>query len=978
MFVVFAIFISLFNDIILPRTSASQNPPFEVIFSHETGFYDQAFSLTLSTNSQQAVTIYYTTDGSSPLSSSTRTTYTSPINITIPSPSGGLSRVNVFSINAVAVSNSGSATSQVATRNYVRGTDVHTRFSESTLIFSLNSDPHGLHDHNNGILVAGIDRENWRNNFFAQRGRWPSAGYNGEETPAAPANFNRRGDMSERRVYVEMFDSDGKLYISQSCGMRVKGGYSRAHNMKSLELYARDEQGSWSPFVFPFFNENTMMDGNIMQRHRRVRLRNGGSERHSGFIRDELTQELLHQAGMPNTQRHAPAAVFLNGEYYGVAWLKSPRTENHMMRRYGGITANHRILEGSENGYGNNNWEGEPDAIADWRDNVFNYARNGLTSDTRWETFQSRVDIYNMMVYYALQVYAQNLDWPNHNMEMWRYMPSTDERNDPTLHPHLRDGKWRWTPHDVEATWWSGDNSATQNSIHHYLRGGGPQWQGTSALLNAVLARPEMRGRFANTFIDLIEGACAPANVNATLDRLIAQFGNEHSYALRAGTIIYSNYYNGGGAPWVVSESSAQQSQQRIRNYAAARPNAMLGFIGQPFGVSSNSGLGFNQNNRQPVTLTTMEGGGAVINSRPLTESETVTGNYYNNTSIAITANPYPGYVVSHWVVNGAQQSATDAITLNINRTHNIELYFMKCPDFIQNGNLRIESLTTMPDDWIEIHNPTEKTVSTKGLYLSDSNSDFRKWQMPSMIIRAGETVVIKNNHNDSTDTLKRAQSNFSLEMGERLRLCNANGEVLSFVEVTLISRNPDDVQRRDRDGNFKVTVLNSLPPPPLKSVSVRLMAQSAENWTRRQSSIVEINGNNSYSVTLEMPATANLCNLAIRTDGATFSWPGGFDGATRAPTEWEEALLRIDSVIINGSAVGGSFTDYLVSRRSVDSGGGNVNITLWDGWNEPHRRLTTGITSLTVGESVSMRRSDNSPITSVTVNFTVSGIPNL
>jgi hypothetical protein len=946
-----------------------------VSFSHNSGFYAEAFNLTLT--SVPGAVIRYTTDGSVPTTSSTR--YFIPISVSIPS------EVNVYTINAIAIVDN--VVSRVFTQHYVRGFNVHNRFSNDTMIFSLNSAPNGLFDHNNGILIEGIDRQNFRNSFFAAHGRFPIKDFNGEETPASPANFNRSGrEDSEREVHISMFDNEGVQHISQRAGMRVKGGFSRAHEEKTLEFYARDDYGDSNNFIFPLFDENSQ-DGNILLRYRRFRVRNGGSDRGGSFVRDELGQALLRQAGLPDTQTHTPAAIFLNGEYYGVRWMKTPRTENHMARRYGANSDNMRILEGSENGYGGNWWEGEEDAIADWRDNVFHYATstpNRLTDDARWEVFKSRVCIDNMLLYYAFNIYIQNLDWPNHNMEMWRYFPSQAELNNPNLHPYLRDRKWRWTPHDIEAAWSANGASPTANSIHNYIHGsmGMPNWQGTSALLRAVLQRPEMRARFANTMIDLIEGVCSPTNVNRTLDDLVGKIGHEHSYSL-AATGLRSWSPTDPSGWWTTSAGNVVNQREMIRSFANVRPSAMLGFIERPWGATTNSGLGFNQNNRYAVNLTVENGGYAVMNSRIVTEASI--GNYYSGTTITITAKPYPGYIVDRWEVGGASQGSAD--TIDVSSASSVRLFFKKCPDFFANGSISIQtvkaqSYNSQASDWLELHNPTGRAVSTRGLYLTESNNTNDKWQLPSFIIPPNQTIRIKTSGNESSDFIKRAQTNFNMGLAERLRLTKSDGsevKELQRVEISFMRHN--DIQRREACGRFKVDFgERQTPPPSPVFVPVRLMGQSASNWVRHQSSIVNITGNNTYEVTLDIPSgITSLSNLAIRTDGATFAWPGGFAGLTPAPLTWSQARMNINSVTINGTSVGGVFDDYLVSRRSTDSGGGNINVTLWDGWSDTHRRLSN-VTEVTVnpGSSpdISFRMNNSANITSVVVSFSVTGIP--
>jgi hypothetical protein len=649
------------------------NPELYISLSHEAGFFSESFYLTL--DAPEGAEIYFTLDGSYPGVHSTR--YTGPIFVDAPPPgpaTGGpalqagllLSRVSLFAIRAVAVR--GDEASDIVTRNFVMGTDVYTRFCENTLIFALTSDPHGLFDHHEGILVAGVDRERWRQDFYNRHGRWPTYGYGGQdENPSSPANFNRRGRESEREVFVEMFDHTGVLHISQHAGMRVRGGFSRAvEEQKSLELFAREEYGDLNQFRFAFFeDEYSQLTGNLIDRYRRVRLRNGGSDRTPAFIRDELSQSLFRQAGHSTTQTHRPAAVFLNGVYYGVAWLKSPRTENHLSRLFGGNSNQFEIIAGGDR-LDNSWWVGNARATNDFQ-SIHQTARLGFTGasgDTRFERFTLRVDVLDLIRYYAMQIYINNLDWPNHNIELWRYFPTLTERNDPNTHPYLRDGRWRVFAHDIESAWaiWDNDNRrAYEDTLYHILTGTGDRWNsgGSSAFLHAFVNFEYTKAILANAFVDLIEGAFAPENVIRTLNDLVTRFEHEHNYALNIDAI-------NPGEEWWPSIHSVADSRDAIRRFAYDRPNVML--------QSIHTNLGFHWNERFAVTLTTHANGGAIMNTRIVGENETVTVNYFDGTQIKITAQPNDGYEINYWLVNGVRIDGEEYVT--VHRNSAVEVYF--------------------------------------------------------------------------------------------------------------------------------------------------------------------------------------------------------------------------------------------------------------------------------------------------------------
>jgi hypothetical protein len=298
-----------------------------------------------------------------------------------------------------------------------------------------------------------------------------------------------------------------------------------------------------------------------------------------------------------------------------------------------------------------------------------------------------------------------------------------------------------------------------------------------------------MKAQFANTLADLIEGAFAPSNVIRVLDDLIAKIGKEHEYAMDMNMFLPDN-------PWWPSIEYAKESRDAIRKYARERPEAMYRHI--------QTSLGFEKENRYAVNLTVTGHGEAVMNSRPVTDK--ATGNYYMETSIKIIARPYPGFMVDFWEVNGVNKGAGKTVTIDGEATVNLQ--FKRDTNFDHNtGTLRIEAVKARQNDYIEIHNPTRRPLSTEGLHLSDSNSDFFKWKMPTFDVLPGESILIATRDNNEDNPLFVAKTNFNLSNGERLRLTEQSGKVLSLVEIASMER--DEIQKRQINGNFSIVKIN-------------------------------------------------------------------------------------------------------------------------------------------------------------------------
>jgi hypothetical protein len=110
---------------------------------------------------------------------------------------------------------------------------------------------------------------------------------------------------------------------------------------------------------------------------------------------------------------------------------------------------------------------------------------------------------------------------------------------------------------------------------------------------------------------------------------------------------------------------------------------------------------------------------------------------------------------------------------------------FAKIADpYIPSDNLYISTVNSANGGWLEIHNPTDQAISCKGLYLSNYGQDLRMWQMPSVIIRSGQTVRVRANSNNVDAVLKRMTTNFDIDVGSTIYLSDSSGQIISVFEV--------------------------------------------------------------------------------------------------------------------------------------------------------------------------------------------------
>ncbi len=305
-------------------------------------------------------TIYYTTDGSEPDSSSV--IYTAGLEI------------STTRVIRARILRSGNLPGPVTTRTFFKG-----RPHDLPLV-SLSTDPENLWDYNTGIYETGP-------NAIPE---WPYWG----------ANYWQDW---EKPVYLEIYDVNGEELIAQNAGIKIYGGSTRILAQKPFSLHARSKYGKGS-FSNPLFHEKDIEEFETFI------LRNNGGDWNQGMFRDAISGNLAGKLQL-DRQGYRPVVLYLNGEYWGIINMREKLNEHF-------IASNHHVHTEDINMFQDNT-----SVMAGSRktyDEMLNFAlTHKLQNDDEYNVVKGMMDVDNYIRYWLLEVYLDNWDWPQHNIKFW-------------------------------------------------------------------------------------------------------------------------------------------------------------------------------------------------------------------------------------------------------------------------------------------------------------------------------------------------------------------------------------------------------------------------------------------------------------------------------------------------------------------------------------------------------------------------------
>lgn len=628
--------------LLFPTPGASNNKAASAIpcnaplLSSDSGMYKEAFDLTMETDAGNK--IYYTTDGSDPTTSSTRKEYTEPLNIHNRSSENNsistMAKVSEITpwdykqpsksavdkgtvVRAVTYSADGRYSESV-TKSYFVG--ISNANHNNLPIISVTTDPQNLFDYETGIFVKGKVYDDNKN--------LPE--YKDEDDGKKPANYNQRGKEWERACHIDFFESDGTLGLSQDCGMRTQGAYSRAAYQKSVRFYAREDYGEKN-FKYPLIPNAYKEDGSGKQikKFKKFVCRAGGNDIDYTKYKDSYIQSLVSDRAV-DTQEGRACVMFIDGEYFGLFTLQEDFDDHYYEDNYG-VNADEVVVY--KKGEIDEGLEEDIELFREMRSFAKN---NDLSVQENYDKMCEMIDVQSFIDYMSVEMYIINEDWPGNNYSLWR-----TRTVDPT-NPYA-DGRWRFNLYDTEMGVYHYGNASTKptaNNLSNIMRN---TWDDMPVIFNAMMKNEGFKAQFINTFMDLTAKNFDPATVAEKEKPFYDAYYPELSKCFAR----YPNWAN----LWNATDPCLSRMHEFFNNRPAYVPKMLASTLKLPDAVK--------------VSIDTInpDGGTIRLNTIDVDTAKKFTGSYFPETAITLTATPAEGYTFVGW--RGTYSSDEQSITID-------------------------------------------------------------------------------------------------------------------------------------------------------------------------------------------------------------------------------------------------------------------------------------------------------------------------
>lgn len=368
------------------------------------------------------------------------------------------------------------------------------------------------------------------------------------------ARYSERGRAWERDAHLEYLPRNGSQGFSISGRVRIHGHSSRVRPKKSFRFY------------FPPLDQRHFAPDNPLtwpsNSERRVVVLGA---REFNVSRDELFQEIYRASGGIGPL-NMPVYVYLNGEPWGLYYIREPINEDFLVRSLGPGEYDLLYIQ-----------PGPPEVLAGdgdhWRATRRFFEETNFADPQAVTRAAELINLDDFTNFWLYNIYAANYDWPHHNYYVFRSRSGDDTR-------------WHWGSWDADAAFdylgWGLHHDtlawATRSELRHDLRFNNekglrdsPDQVGGAMFAAKLLANPVYRERFYERMLVLLETDLAAPRLQQALRRLQSLLEPD----LEADWSRWAAAY----PPGEVGREAYEEDLARVSSFFQKRPDILRAHI---------------------------------------------------------------------------------------------------------------------------------------------------------------------------------------------------------------------------------------------------------------------------------------------------------------------------------------------------------------------------------------------------------------
>ncbi len=476
----------------------------EVCFSYPAGFYAAQIDLEL-TAPDGYDTIYYTTDGSDPATSGTRSRYTRAIILSDTTETefgrtykSGLRYVDKIVTTARRMI--GAHVIKACAYNGKSYTGVYT----NSYFISTKMEEYGV-----SVMSVSLETEQMFGN------------------PGFYHNFNpSSNDPNTRgRAFLEVFDQNGVRRGYSNVELAVSGHGSSGTGMRSMKVFYKASEnqtdGTDPELNFDLFDGSAVNSkGQSITSFSRLVLRNSGNDHKVSYIRDAYMQRVSSSLAA-DTMAYAPVLLFINGDFWGVYNARERYSGDYVQSHYGIDKDNVALIESDYSQVHSNQnakfivTSGLGDDADDFNELVRFIRKNDMKDEDNYAYVRERLDIDSLIDLFVSRLYFSAIDFPGNNIKLWRSRTADD--------PSGADTRWHFVLLDMDMgmSFYKDANSTTESSNYFsWLKSDSTV---ASTVIHKLLANASFKNRFLSRFYQVLNEVYAPKRMEEELDRIVAE-----------------------------------------------------------------------------------------------------------------------------------------------------------------------------------------------------------------------------------------------------------------------------------------------------------------------------------------------------------------------------------------------------------------------------------------------------------------------